>query len=133
LLVLGACAACGSDSNDVVGPFTGQTHTFYLDRLEVPRDNAQALAVAGDLDGDEAVENQFGNVTGVLASTNDLSLNSADMIASRYLSSYIEIQADDLTNDDSVGVTFFVQGGDQDHVPFGGTLVGGAFVSNRTS
>jgi hypothetical protein len=132
LLLVVACGACGSDSNDVVGPFTGQTRRFYVDRIDVPRDNTQALAVAADLDGDDAVENQFGNVTGVLAGINDLSLDGADMIASRYLSSYVDIQADDPMNDGSVGVTYVVQDGEQGHVPFGGTLVGGMFTSNRT-
>jgi hypothetical protein len=134
LLLLGACAACGTDSNDVKGPFTGPSHRFWVDRIDVPRDNAQALAVAADLDGDDAVENQFGNVTGVLAGTTDLASvsDSADMIASRYVSSYVEIQADDLLNDDSVGITYVVQPDDQTHFVFGGKLVDGAFISNRT-
>jgi hypothetical protein len=116
----------------VVGPFTGQTRRFYVDRIDVPRDNTQALAVAADLDGDDAVDNQFGNVTGVLAGINDLSLDGADMIAAGAIASVVDIQADDLANDSAVGVTFIGDESELDRFPFGGTLVDGAFVSNRT-
>ena len=134
LLLVAACAACGSDSNDVVGPYSGQVTRYYIDSIRVPRDNAQALAVAGDLDGDDAVENQFGNVTGVLAGTTDLAsiADSDDMIASGAIASVVEIQADDLANDSSVGVTFIGDPSELDRIPFGGRFVDGAFVSNRT-
>ncbi|HUS32157.1 MAG TPA: hypothetical protein VMZ53_26840, partial [Kofleriaceae bacterium] len=131
LLLLGLMA-CSPTRDDVVGPFTGQPRRFYVDRIDVPRDNAQALAVAADLDGDDAVENQFGNVTGVLASTNDLSTNSADMIAAGSLASYVDIQADDLMNDAAVGITYVGDESELGQTPFGGKFVDGAFISNRT-
>jgi hypothetical protein len=120
-----ALAGCSSESNDVTGPFSGQTKTFYVDAIEVPADSTQAMAVAADLDGDGAAENKFGGATAVLSVTNDLSHDGADMIASGAIASVIEIQADDMTSDSSVGVTF--DGG----TVFGGQIVDGAFTSNR--
>jgi hypothetical protein len=124
-ILLVCLAACSAESTDVTGPFSGQPKQFYLDTIEVPTDSGQAMAVAADLDGDGAVENKFGGATAVLSVTNDLSNDSADMIASGALASVIEIQADDLQNDSTVGVTF--DGG----TVFGGRIIDGAFTSNR--
>jgi len=133
LLLLGACAACGSDSNDIVGPFSGQVRRYHVDSITVPRDNAQALAVAADLDGDEAAENQFGNVTGVLTGTTDLASvsDSNDMIKSGAIASLVDIQADG-DEDKTVGVTYYGADGWK-AVAFGGALAGGHFLSNRTA
>jgi hypothetical protein len=120
-----ALAACSTESSDITGPFSGQPKRFYVDAIEVPSDSAQAMTVAADLDGDGAAENKFGGATAVLAVTNDLSRDGADMIASGAIASTFEIQADDLANDSTVGVT--IDGG----IVFGGTLVDGTFVSNR--
>jgi len=132
LCVVVGLAACGGDSsNDVVGPFTGQVRRFHLDVIDIPKDGSEAAAVAADLDGDEAIENQFGNVTGVLAGTNDVSRDSGDMILSGALASVVDIQADDLTDDASAGVTYYGADGEP-AVAFGGRFTTGAFVSNRT-
>ena len=135
LVVLGVLAACGADSDDILGPFTGERHRYYVDRVDVPRDNAQALAVAADLDGDGAVENQFGNVTGVLAGTNDLASlsDSDDMIKAGFITSIIEVQTDG-GDDPTVGVTYHVTDAANDMtVAFGGSFAGGHFISNRTA
>ncbi len=124
-ILLVCLAACSSESNDVTGPFSGQSKKFYVDAIEVPADSAASMAVAADLDGDGAAENKFGGATAVLSVTNDLSKDSADMIASGAITSVLEIQADDLMNDTSVGVTF--DGG----TVFGGQITAGAFTSNR--
>ncbi|HEU4615819.1 MAG TPA: hypothetical protein VFS15_27170 [Kofleriaceae bacterium] len=123
--------ACSGDGNDVTGPFTGESRRFVVDAVRVPRDGSEAMQLAADLDGDGAPENAFGNVTGVLGTTNDLSTHAADMIASGALASTVTIQADDLTDDDSVGVTYHGADGEPATVA-GGRFVGGAFVSNRT-
>lgn len=109
----------------MTGPFSGQTTKFYVDAIQVPADSTQAAMVSADLDGDGSPENKFGNATAVLSATNDLSRDSADVIASGAIASVVEIQADDLSNDGSVGVTF--DGG----TVFGGKLVAGTFTSNR--
>jgi hypothetical protein len=125
-----ALCAC-SDSSDVTGPFTGDTRRFVVDAIQIPRDSNEANVLAADLDGDGGPENQFGTVTGVLATTNDLSTHASDMIASGALASVVSIQADELGNDDSVGVAFF--GADGSPAQFaGGRFVDGGFTSNRT-
>ncbi len=125
-----ALAACSS-SSDVTGPFSGEQHRYVVDTIQVPRDTSEAQALAADLDGDGSPENQFGTVTGVLASTSDLSTHSADMIAAGSLASVVIIQADDLDTDDSVGVTYLGADGAA-AVVAGGRIANGAFMSNRT-
>ena len=131
VVALCALAACSSDSGDVTGPFTGDTRTFVVDGIHIPKDVTETSMLAADLDGDGGADNQFGNVTGVLASTNDLTPHAPDMIASGALASLVSIQADDFMNDDSVGVAYF--GALDAPATFaGGRFVDGSFMSNRT-
>ena len=120
-----------SDSSDVTGPFTGEPVRFVVDAIQVPHDANEAAALAADLDGDDVPDNQFGNVTGVLAGTTDLSMHAADMIASGALASVVMIQADDLSSDSSVGVTY-LGAMDEPATVAGGRFVNGAFASNLT-
>jgi len=129
VVAIAGCSA--SPSSDVIGPFTGELQRFVIDTITVPRDSAQSDAFAADLDGDGRSENQLGLVTAVLASTNDLSLHAPDMIASGALVSSIEIQADDLVDDDTVGVRYLGADGELATVA-GGRFVAGSFRSNRT-
>jgi hypothetical protein len=120
-----ALAACSTGSSDITGPFTGQSQRFYLAAIQIPADSAQHTEIAADLDGNGSLDNQFGTATSVLGATNDLSQDSADMIASGALTMVVDIQADDLLNDPSVGVT--IDGG----TVFGGQIIDGTFISNR--
>ena len=131
-LVLVACTlGCSDEGSDVVGPFSGDVRRFHVDAFSIPRTGSEALALADDLDGDGAAENALGNVTSVLATTNDLTIDADAMIASGALASFVEIQADDLTDDATVGVRFVgAEGAVADVV--GGRLVAGTFRSNRT-
>ncbi len=124
--------ACGDPaSHDVVGPFTGSVHRFIIDRIDLPRDANESAQVAADLDGDGMPENKFGNATAALATANDLSPDAADMIAAGALQSFIELQADDLSDDDSVGIRYI--GGENDAAEmFGGRIADGSLLSNRT-
>lgn len=126
-------AACGdTSSGDVVGPFTGQTHRYVVDRFELPVTRADARAIGDDLDGDGSVDNALGGLFASLQAEQDLTTHAADMIAAGVLQTVIEIQADDLVNDPSVGVRYLGAAG----TPFGvmgGTLVDGRFVSNRSA
>lgn len=130
LLLLCACSSSGSD--DVKPPFTGEVHRFVVDRMKVPMTADDTAMFAGDLDGNGTNENKLGLATASLASTNDLSTDAADMIASGALASIVEVQADDLTNDDAVGVRYLGAEGDAAIVA-GGRLVDGAFHSNRAA
>ncbi|HET9987492.1 MAG TPA: hypothetical protein VFQ65_03210, partial [Kofleriaceae bacterium] len=129
--VLVVLVACSHDSSDVVGPFTGPVHRYAVDAITIPRESGVAQAMADDLDGDGKVDNQLGAVTSVLASTMDLSVNAPDMIAAGALASAIEIQADDLLDDDTVGVRYLGTDGDA-ATAVGGRFVGGVFRSNRS-
>ncbi len=130
LIALGACGA--EAGSDVTGPFTGETHRFVVDGFALPRDNATAMALAADLDGDADPENQFGVITSLLASVSDLSIHASDMVAAGALASTVEIVADHLDDDDTVAVRYL--GADDDPATLaGGRLVGGGFRSNRTA
>lgn len=130
--VAAAGAACASPSDDVVGPFTGPVHRYVVDRIDVPRDSAQATAFAADLDGDGDADNQLGVVAIVLATINDLSTHGPDMIASGALASTVLLQAEDPTDAARAGVTYLGADGDP-ATPAGGRLVAGAFRSNRVA
>ena len=66
-LLLAACAS-ETSNHDVVGPFTGESRRFVVDRIELPMNNTQAREHAGDLDGDGVRDNQLGMVISTLAS-----------------------------------------------------------------
>ena len=131
LLLVPLLACSSSSSNDITGPFTGAVARFRVDRITVPSTSDETNAFAADLDGNGVAENKLGLVTAVLATTNDLSIHGSDMIASGALHSIVEIQADSLATDDSVGVRYIGASGDA-AIAAGGTLVDGVFLSNRT-
>ena len=111
--VLVALVGCGSSgSGDVVGPFTGPTHRFVVDRMTLPLSGTDAARLGDDLDGDGDVDNQLGVVISALVSTHDASTHAADMIASGALASSLELQADDLASDATVGAIYRGHDGD---------------------
>lgn len=128
-------AACGTNDapRDVVGPFTGDVHTYYVDSFVFPQTSIDARNLGDDLNGDKTVDNQLGATTAGLANFgNDLTTHTADMIASGVLRSTFEIHADDRMDDATVGVRYLGAPG-ADAVEVGGTLIAGTFVSNRTA
>lgn len=133
-----ALAGCSSDAGggDVRGPFTGPVHRFVVDRITVPATADETNAFAGDLDGNGVAENKLGLVTAVLATTNDLTVDTPDMIAAGALASVVELQADDLADDPTVGVRYLgaeTADATAAAIVAGGTLAAGAFRSNRTA
>lgn len=122
-----ALAAC-SDPSDTVGPFTGPIHRFVIDRLDVPRDSDDANTVAADLDGDGVLDNKLGNATAVLATTNDLTTDAPSMFASGALAQVLEIQADSLESDSSVGVRFGAPDEELGEL-LGGSITAGVFTT----
>jgi len=134
LVIALALAGCGGEdrgAGDVVGPFTGPVHRFVVDSFTFSTDNAAALQLGDDLDGDGYVDNQFGMVFATLANQDDTTEHAADMIAAGALASVVELQADELTNDGTVSATFYGADGDP-ATAMGGTLIDGTFRSNRT-
>jgi len=130
-LLFAACTA-STNSDDVVGPFTGTTHRYVIDGFVFPSNNTQAREMADDLDGDGYVDNQLGMVISTLRSQGLGTAHVDDMIASGALVSSIEIVADDLANDDSVSVLY--RGNDASSgVAVGGRMIDGGFRSNRTA
>src|SRR4051812_9634066 len=129
-----ALSACAEDSaGDVVGPFTGATHRFVVDRIDLPLTYTLARDSGGDLDGDGNVDNQLGMAVALLnEEAGDLNEHGPDMIASGVIASSVEIIADDLSNDPTVSVVFHGADRDGGH-PMGGRLSNGVFISNRTA
>jgi hypothetical protein len=130
-----ALSACAEDSTggDVVGPFTGPSHRFVVDRITIPTTNNAAREAGADLNGDGTVDNQIAMVLSTLAGQGTTDPKYApDLIASGAIASSVEIIADDLINDPTVGVVFHGEDRDSGH-PMGGTLSDGVFISNRTA
>jgi hypothetical protein len=132
LVLIAMLAGCGGDDDgDIRGPFTGEVHRFVVTSFELPIDNTSTQAFETDLDGDDKGDNALGTILTALGVAGDLTNHGPDMIASGAIASYIEIQADDLEDDSTVGVTFFGADGDPATV-MGGSIKAGAFVSNRS-
>ncbi|MSP60924.1 MAG: hypothetical protein EXR72_11380 [Myxococcales bacterium] len=134
LPVLGV-AGCGGGlpptTDDNLGPFTGAVRRFVIDRIDLPLTRS---AFADDLDGDGKPDNQFGNVIGTIAVGKDAPLDDLPrLLGSGRLAPLLEVVSDDaaLRADDTVGVTFIGAAGAPSGT-VGGTLVAGAFTSNRT-
>ena len=132
LLIVATLAGCADNtSNDVVGPFTGETHRFVVDSITLPRTSDAGRAIADDLDGDGNLDNQLGLLLATLNSQDLVTEHGAQMIASGAIASIVEIVADDLMSDDAVGVTYF--GGEgESAIVAGGRIENGVFRSNRT-
>ncbi|MDB4954806.1 MAG: hypothetical protein JWO36_2375 [Myxococcales bacterium] len=130
--VLAVVVGCTStDSNDVVGPYTGPVRRYVVDGFTLPHNGSDARATADDLDGDGVVDNRLGTTIGVLDENGYTTTHAADMIAAGVVSSSVEIVADDLMTDPTVAVTYL--GTDQDNSTLaGGAFVAGSFASNRT-
>ena len=136
VLLVAALAACSDQPHDVVGPFTGAPHHFVVDSITLPASHADAIS-AGDnlsdhgLNGDAAVDNDFGEITATAAGMGILTTHGRDMIGGGAIASSVDILADDLVNDSKVGVLFFGTPS-ASATPCGGTFVDGTFTSNRT-
>lgn len=134
LPVLALVAGCsGNVDNDVVGPFTGSVHRYAISAYQLPRSHQQARDTADDLNGDGHVDNQLGMLFANVNTEADIASDEA-ITAMRnrgLLPSVIEIQAESLEDDSTVGVSYIGRPGDT-AVPAGGTFVGGAFTSNRS-
>lgn len=132
VLSVALLAACGGDDDgDVRGPFTGEVRRFFLTSFQLPIDNTSTTGLGADFDRDGKVDNALGTILTSLGVAGDLTPHGPDMIAAGAIASYIEIQADDLTDDPTAGVTFYGKDGDPATV-MGGVIENGAFVSNRT-
>ncbi|HSN29219.1 MAG TPA: hypothetical protein VLT45_23180 [Kofleriaceae bacterium] len=119
---------------DVIGPYTGDVHRYYLDDVTVPSTSVQVRELGDDLDGDHTVDNQVGATLAALSSQgNDITPYARDILAASPAHSTLEIHADDLMNDPTVGVTLRGTDDDAMAVELGGRLAGGVFASNRTA
>ncbi len=95
------------------------------------RPTARRRSLGDDLDGDGVIDNELGMVMGTLTTFGDRTTGTASMIASGALASTVLIQAEDLTTDDAVAVTYLGADGAPAKA-VGGTFAAGRFVSNRT-
>lgn len=130
-LALVLLAGCGNSPHEIVGPFTGKTYRFAVDKLTLPM---QRVDFAEDLNGDGRVDNQIGNVIGGLAVEGGVaSQPSADaQLGSGAVAPIVEITTDDdrLQNDPTVGVRW-LDGDSPEVTPMGAAFGDGALRSNR--
>ena len=129
-------AACGTHSTpaDVIGPYTGEVHRYYLDDVTVSRTGDEAHMFGDDLDGDMHVDNNLGATMAALQENgNDITTHARDILAASPTHTTLEIHADDLMSDKSVGVTMRGTDDDAQAVEVGGHIVAGVFESNRTA
>jgi hypothetical protein len=128
-------AGCSSSDapppDDITGPYTGAITRYVVDRLVLPTTSTSVREIADDLDGDQTPDNQLGGTLASLNAFGNLTTHAPDMIASGALASIVQIQADDLTTDDTVRVWYDGADGDEAEA-VGGAIVDGAFQSNRT-
>lgn len=131
--VLGALlAACTTESGEVTGPYTGPVARYVIDSISIPSTAEEVTRYAGDLDGDSVADNRFGAITRELRSWgDDLTSAGPEMIASGAIRSYLEIQADDLDDDESVSIQYLGAQSDP-AVGVGARIHDGNLVSNRT-
>ena len=132
ILFAPALLACTTASDDVVGPFTGTTHRYAMDSITFPSTREEALAWGGDLDGDGMPDNQLGSVFGNLAAQHNINEHPFDIIAGGLIATSLEVTADDLTNDGSVGVRYLGTP-DADAMQVGGRMSDGTFRSNPSA
>ncbi len=126
-------SACFSDSaphdGDIVGPYTGPRTRYVVDGFRLPTTNNEARMFGSDIDGNSGVDNRLGQVISTLIQWDVTETNIDDRIRGGELELVVEIQADDLQNDDRVGVWIY-GGGDTNVRPVGGSLVDGVFIPN---
>ena len=127
-------AACSSSdtSGDVTGPYSGEVRRYDVIELDLPSTTAKTNGWAGDLDGDGSLENQLGLIVAALTETRDTNLHIKDMIASGSIASYVELQADSLDDDATVGATWYATATSAPET-MGGKIEGTSFRSNRTA
>lgn len=126
LVVVGACTSTSPPS-----PVSGPIARFAVDRITLPASQHDALAFADDLDGRNGADNELGMVIGTLASQNDLSPYSADVIASGVVASSLTLQADSL--DEAAAARAYYYGADGDAADaIDGKIIDGTFASART-
>jgi hypothetical protein len=132
LAILLLVAACGTDHAPVIGPFSGTTHRYTLDAIRLPTTNTEARDLAEDLTGDSTPDNQLGFVVVTLREQGNVTEHSSDMILGGAMMTSLEITADNLDDDSTVGVRY-LGAQDSPYVELGGTIVDGTFVSNRVA
>ena len=125
---LAACTTAPGD--EVVGPFTGATHRYAIDRYSLPLTHEDVVAFGDDLDGDGNFDNALGMVFGSIRGQGDLTTAASSMAAVGMLPSALIVQADSQVDDEVVGVSYIGRPGDS-AVAVGGRFVGSRFVSNR--
>jgi len=129
-LLLVGCA--GNANDDVVGPYTGEIRRFVVDDITLPQTVTQAKELAADLNGDDAADNQLGQVISTLAQMGNVTSHAKDIIAAGQITSFVEIVANDFGNDETVSVKLVGAVG-EDAIATGGRFVDGHYTSNRTA
>lgn len=128
-LAVGALACASDPPSEVVGPYTGQTYRYAVDSIRVPMTQTEVRDLGGDLDANGQFDNQLGSTIAMQAGMGNVTRYAGDMIAAGVILSSIEITADDLQNDPTVGVRYLGTD-DSPAVEIGGRIEDGRFRSN---
>lgn len=132
LLAVVGCAEPTPDG-DVVGPYTGEVRRYAVQEFILPTNGTTARELGESLDGDKYVDNILGTAMGALGGLgNNATPNADDMIATGVVTSFVEIQADDLGDDRSVSVRYAGAAGERVTL-MGGRFEDGTFLSNRVA
>jgi hypothetical protein len=105
--------ACGGGDDDDGGVVVeGEHHTYVVDSITVPDDNASSDALAFDLDGDGDIDNQLGDVLIALkqaagAGSFDLQASVDESVAQGDILLLADIQATDLSAAANAGLRVF--------------------------
>lgn len=123
---------CHDGTDDITGPYSGEIHRYVIDQFTIPLSSKEALRLGGDLDRDGQVDNRGGLAISLLASYDNITPNSADMVAAGTLDSVVEIQTDDLMVDPAAGVIYFGAPGEP-AIEMGASISGGRVTTNRSA
>jgi hypothetical protein len=109
----------------------GPSHRFVVDRFALPVTSAAVRAFAGDV-GDRHDRNSFGLALSAVANYGFINPRPQDLISIGQAFTSVELFADDLAEDDTIGIKIIGVGGTQ-VAPIGGRIQNGILVSNRTA
>ena len=105
-------AACGGDDGGSLPEPEGEHHTFVVDSVTIPLDAEEAEDLGFDIDGDETIDNQLGNILSALiqAGGGDLDLQASitESVNSGEILLLADIQATALTSAAACGFSLFL-------------------------
>lgn len=108
-VLLGLLLATGCAEESVEPVIEGDVHHYVVSEVHLPRTNQEARDIGLDLDGDDAVDNQFGMVVSTLQGMGfDLAGTVDESVVRGNALTLLELQALDFTNAPNVGLATYL-------------------------